>query len=496
MLMDSNYLHSRSSIGLNDAWRNGKLSGKLYEPMTSHLTRLVLTLLLSCDVSGYFTFRDKIPNGHMVPHPCKPNTIWQGVGHFIDAGGKNRNPFGLDFAAERNRWSRSLCLKDSDGDGWTNGQELGDPNCTWTESTQPFRTYAITHPGVCDPWNSSACLLKQLTNTSYETQGDWLRDVCQTFDCPTMNEKGVMSLDLRLKRTPVPAKRTTHMCQLLDLSALPVSYHIVAVKPIIDNNEVVHHMALFGCTADMFIPPMPYECSLMVRGCDDLLAPWVFGVPVVCSHPKAAVKIGQDGYTKIVIQIHWNNPGRKSDLADSSGLTIYYTPKLREHDIGILVVGAAKFDLPAERQSVSVIGTCTERCTRNLIKSPINITLAANHMHVAGVHMSITIRRHTSHTLVNLTNEETYKSDGPRLFTYIDVPVPLYPGDQVITNCTYSTLDRNSTTYFGLAASDEMCFGVLFFYPKEHLVGKTCLTIGNEYTKCCWCHQEDYLFLP
>ena len=24
-----------------------------------------------------------------------------------------------------------MCEKDSDGDGWTNGQELGDPDCTW-----------------------------------------------------------------------------------------------------------------------------------------------------------------------------------------------------------------------------------------------------------------------------------------------------------------------------------------------------------------------------
>jgi dopamine beta-monooxygenase len=44
-------------------------------------------------------------------------------------------------------WSESLCRMDSDGDGKTNGQELGDPNCLWTEETIPDYVTGITHPG-------------------------------------------------------------------------------------------------------------------------------------------------------------------------------------------------------------------------------------------------------------------------------------------------------------------------------------------------------------
>ena len=36
---------------------------------------------------------------------------------------------------------------DSDGDGWSNGEELGDPDCTWTPGSTPKRTSDITHPG-------------------------------------------------------------------------------------------------------------------------------------------------------------------------------------------------------------------------------------------------------------------------------------------------------------------------------------------------------------
>lgn len=48
----------------------------------------------------YGSFRDKIPNGHKVPHPCNPSTIWNGVGHKAQGGGGERNPFGLDFYSQ------------------------------------------------------------------------------------------------------------------------------------------------------------------------------------------------------------------------------------------------------------------------------------------------------------------------------------------------------------------------------------------------------------
>ena len=53
-------------------------------------------------------------------------------------------------------WSL-LCPLDSDGDGFTNGQELGDPKCQWKIGDLPERTFNITHPGVCTPVDSEVC---------------------------------------------------------------------------------------------------------------------------------------------------------------------------------------------------------------------------------------------------------------------------------------------------------------------------------------------------
>ena len=44
-------------------------------------------------------------------------------------------------------WTEELCREDSDQDGRTNGEELGDPDCTWEIGNQPTLTEGITHPG-------------------------------------------------------------------------------------------------------------------------------------------------------------------------------------------------------------------------------------------------------------------------------------------------------------------------------------------------------------
>lgn len=56
----------------------------------------ILVCLLVGTCHSYPTYRDRIPNGYNVPHPCK-DTIWEGVGHENEGGAGIRNAFGLDF---------------------------------------------------------------------------------------------------------------------------------------------------------------------------------------------------------------------------------------------------------------------------------------------------------------------------------------------------------------------------------------------------------------
>ncbi|KAJ8300440.1 hypothetical protein KUTeg_021959 [Tegillarca granosa] len=158
-------------------------------------------------VTSFRHYQDLIPNGQNVPHSCIENFLWHGIGHQSFKGGGPLNRFGVDFIKlkkvfdnhfgksslveerrflfkgkktiakgfqhsklniifflmklifqqnkgflpffkfSRDRVWKKLCPIDSDGDGMTNGQELGDPECKWTRNQIPERTVKITNPG-------------------------------------------------------------------------------------------------------------------------------------------------------------------------------------------------------------------------------------------------------------------------------------------------------------------------------------------------------------
>lgn len=127
------------------------------------LNQCLLAVLVTVHVAlGYQTFQDNVPNGANVPNPCGDGN-WDGVGHLLQGGTGTLNPFGEDFRSNNFEWSVSLCLKDSDGDGRTNGQELGDPDCDWLKAHPIDLDAATGHPGICEPLNDPVCASSTFT---------------------------------------------------------------------------------------------------------------------------------------------------------------------------------------------------------------------------------------------------------------------------------------------------------------------------------------------
>lgn len=116
--------------------------------LLSSLTVAVMAALASPGTSRS-TYRNLIPNGYAGLYPGSGiKCIF--LGHVPCRPGVARNQFGIDFLKNNILWDKTLCMKDSDGDGLTNGEELGDPCCEWsflTPNRTKLRTRQLSHPG-------------------------------------------------------------------------------------------------------------------------------------------------------------------------------------------------------------------------------------------------------------------------------------------------------------------------------------------------------------
>lgn len=97
---------------------------------------------------GHGVYLNSLPNGNQVGHS---------VGHFQSYGGGERTQFGEDFVSAGYAWTTTLCRTDSDGDGRTNGEELGDPCCVWSSGKTPKCTSGISNPGLARSPVSTSC---------------------------------------------------------------------------------------------------------------------------------------------------------------------------------------------------------------------------------------------------------------------------------------------------------------------------------------------------
>ncbi|ESO98732.1 hypothetical protein LOTGIDRAFT_158680 [Lottia gigantea] len=379
------------------------------------------------------SYQSNIPNGNNVPHPCKPGSMWPGVGHKLAVGGKNRNYFGKDFESTGKMWTQTLCRKDSDGDGKTNGEELGDPNCIWSQGQLPEISKNITHPGVCEPWNHPRC----------QQQWKWLESECnkKEFVCDAISETGVQNMTVQFPESKIPPRETTYICVIFDLPQ-DNDYHLIATKPLIDNTNIVHHAVLFGCEDDVELEPIPTVCDMVPNPrCREILSTWTVGFSGDCVHNHTGFRIGINGYKRAALQFHWNNPALHSTYTDNSGLILYFTDDLRTHDAGILTVGANYLNIPPGVERTTYVSYCPAQCTDMFINDKVYIASANNHMHYLGVSQRIEQYRNGSR-LQDITSETMYNYDNPKTFRY-DKPIELFPGDTIKT--TYVELEPIQT---------------------------------------------------
>ena len=430
---------------------------------TAAVATIILLAFATSSVRPFAFYRDRIPNGHNVQHPCDESKIWFGVGHRSDQGGNERNAFGLDFKTAGYMWTRDLCRKDSDGDGKTNGEELGDPQCLWQhgESNPSPGTGNITHPGFKTPVSDYPHDIADTTTLN-----------CATFfaSCKVFDDPDVQYIDLRIPNgtndSLVPAKETTYFNWNFELPSDQV-YHAVAFEPILDNLNVIHHFVMTSC-----VNPVPvdrgYESFNTLPGCESTEYIWSFGLGPECLPDEAGVAFGSGSLPNFVqLQLHWTNSQLRTDYRDTSGVRMYYTTKLRPHRMGTLWLGEFDLRIPPQKSSSIAASTCSSRCTDTLLdQGPIYLTSSFPHMHFLGKSLLVDHQTTNGHRK-RIMDDKVYNYNSPAVYEYGPNYIQVNKGDSFHTTCEFNSIGRNTTTRWGFSSYEEMCFAFVRYYPRR-----------------------------
>lgn len=69
---------------------------------------------------------------------------------------------------------------------------------------------------------------------------------------------------------------------------------------------------------------------------------------------------------------------------DTSGVEIYYTPKLRRYAEDIMQTGDGSIFIPPNSKDFKVKGLCSHECSKKAFEKPFNISSIILHMHGTG----------------------------------------------------------------------------------------------------------------
>ncbi|RMB93367.1 hypothetical protein DUI87_30061 [Hirundo rustica rustica] len=219
----------------------------------------------------------------------------------------------------------------------------------------------------------------------------------------------------------IPSQETTYWCYMAELPEGFPKHHIIMYEPVVTagNEALVHHMEVFQCAADFdSFPRYNGPCDSKMKPdrlnyCRHVLAAWAMGAQAFYYPEEAGLAFGGPGSSRYLrLEIHYHNPL----VFKAAGIRIFAS-QLHTHLAGRKVVTVLSRD-GRERQVVNADGHY----------SP----------HFQEIRM-------------------------------LKEVVAVFPGDELITTCTYNTEDRSRATVGGFGILEEMCVNYVHYYPQSQL---------------------------
>lgn len=309
-------------------------------------------------------------------------------------------------------------------------------------------------------------------------------------DIITIPETDFETFEIHLDKVDVPAQDTTYWCKIQKLheNITEQKYHIIQFEPILENEDLVHHMEVFHCNteANVEIPMYNGDCDNLpeqAKVCSKVISLWAMGASIFTYPIETGLPIGGKDYNPYIrLEVHFNNPEIVGGRIDSSGMRIKYVSKLREFDAAVMELGLEytdKMAIPPGQIGFPLSGYCIAECTEiALHKNGISIFGSQLHTHLRGKRV---LTRHFRNgiELPEINRDDYYSHHYQEIRQLRKKPVVL-PGDALVTTCYYDTIGYKNTTLGGFSISDEMCVNYIHYYPATDL--EVCKSSVSEQT--------------
>ncbi|XP_012948541.3 putative DBH-like monooxygenase protein 2 isoform X2 [Anas acuta] len=277
----------------------------------------------------------------------------------------------------------------------------------------------------------------------------------------------------------VPVEETKYACTFLPLPRVKQKHHIYKFEPVITphNITLVHHILVYACGNASVLPSGIDDCygaNPDFALCSQVVVGWAVGGESYQFPDDAAYSIGTPWDPQYVrLEIHYSNFDLVSGLIDSSGVRIYYTPEVRKYDVGILQTGIFTFPvhfIPPGAESYRSYGLCNSSQFDEMNGTPVpdlHVFAYLLHTHLAGRGVKVAQYRNEKQLGI-ICEDNKYDFTLQEIRDMKEILV-IKPGDEILVECNFQTLDRSGITFAGPSTMNEMCLSFLFYYPRNNI---------------------------
>ncbi|XP_078510070.1 putative DBH-like monooxygenase protein 2 [Lissotriton helveticus] len=292
--------------------------------------------------------------------------------------------------------------------------------------------------------------------------------------------------DIKMSNFSIPPDTTTYGCAYILLPQLPEKNHIYKFDSIIQdsNKNLVHHIMVYGCPNSTNVNIAPGICMSNpdFYPCAEVIVGWAVGGRAFTFPSNAGIPLGK-GFapTYVKLEMHYNNVKLHSGQTDSSGIRLFYTPLLREHDAGVLSTGIIPHYfsfIPPQAESFKRYSLCKTGLFNQVTGKGIpDMQVFANVLHTHLTGTAVQVVQYRNGTQTGFLGRDMSYDFSLQETRYLPAIIPIKMGDELQTVCTYNTLGRPNVTFGGPSTTDEMCLAYLAYYPRNHIAH--CLSIPD-----------------